>query len=399
MPKGKRGLIIAACVFLGAVLLFGGVLGTVALVRSARAVVSYRGVTLDEGCVNYLAATYKNVFLRENKLGERVSEALWEEPSDPNPNLTWGELLARNTESYVRSVTVRAYLFDRAEGLNNEDKKKIEEMREEVLSRAGSVADFNALGEPMGFTYSDYKEAMELIYKANRTLAAIYGDGGGALSSESYYGVCNEYFDEAYTRVKILFIRTETEFRVDEDGNRVVGSDGKDELRELSSGEKEKRLQDINDIRAAIDALLTGADEQMSPEYFSGFLGKYGYYPEYADSGFYLSSRSSYTRELASAEGGLLPVVEEALTMSEGEYGEVECDFGVCFIYKYAPDLDAYKSTSLESWFRDFYADASEYMFVESVSALIADAKVSDKLAELDIVAVPKNTDLVPRFE
>ena len=398
LPKGKRLAIIAVSVFLGAVLLFGGVLGTLALVRAASAVVSYRGVTLDEGCVSYLSATYKTVFIRNHRIGERISESLWESPSDPDPSLTWGELLARSTESYIKGVAVKAYLFDRATRLTAIDRETIEDMRAEVLARAGSVSEFNKQAEPMGFTYSDYKTAMELIYKANRAMAAIYGSDGSALSSESYYGVCNEYFAESYTRVKILFIRTETDFKVDEDGNRIPGVDNKDELRELSESEKEKRRKDISDIRDAISALLSGGDGQMSPEYFDSFFGKYGYYPEYRESGFYFSPYSSFTKEFVSSDSGLLPVFEAACDMSVGEYREVECDFGVCFVYKCENVGYAYLDGELEPFFSDFYLRAAEDMLATSVAELAVEVEISEDFYSIDLAALPYNTYLLTEY-
>jgi hypothetical protein len=89
---------------------------------------------------------------------------------------------------------------------------------------------------------------------------------------------------------------------------------------------------------------------------------------------------------------------EKVVTKTVDEENLIGMD-AVCFIYKYAPVAGAYKTPSLERWFSDFYSDASARMFVDSVSSLIADAVVSDKLAELDVIAIPKNTDLVPRFE
>ena len=187
-------------------------------------------------------------------------------------------------------------------------------------------------------------------------------------------------------------IRTETEFKVDEDGNRVVGPDNKDELRELSESEKEKRQKDISDIRDAISALLSGADGQMSPEYFDTFFGKYGYYPEYRTSGFYLSPRSSYTIELASEESGLLPVCEAAIDMTVGEYREVECDFGVCFVYKMEKTEYAYLDGDLEAFFSDFYLRVAENMLSESVAELAEEVQVKEELYALNLAALPYNS-------
>ena len=383
--KTKRILIISLSIFLSAVLLFGGVIGIAAVVRTARAVVSYRGVTMDEGVVNYLSATYKMVFLRDFGIGGQVYSGFWDEASSEDSDLTWGDVLRKNTESYIKSIAVRSYLYDRAGSLSAADKATLEEIREEILKRVGTVSEFNRLAEPMGFNYSDFKDAAELIYKANRAISAIYGSDGRALASESYYGVCNEYFESSYSRVRLLFIRTETEFSVDEDGNRIVGFDGRDELRELTDEEKAERQNDVENIRGAISALASGGNRQMSPEYFDTFLSKYGYYPEYAKSGFYLSPYSAFTKEFGSGESGLAAVVERSLTMNDGEYGEVECDFGICFIYKLKKTDYAYLDSTLDAFFSDFYARAAENMFSESMAELSLDAKIKDEFYKIDL--------------
>ena len=123
-------------------------------------------------------------------------------------------------------------------------------------------------------------------------------------------------------------------------------------------------------------------------------------------TGYYFHEDAESTIELSEA---FPEVVKAALEMKNGEFRKVNTSLidednligmeGVCFIYKYAPTKGAYMTTSLETWFSDFYSNASEHLFVESVATLINDATTTDKLAEIDFVAIPKNTDLVPRFE
>ena len=136
----------------------------------------------------------------------------------------------------------------------------------------------------------------------------------------------------------------------------------------------------------------------MSPEYFDNFLPKYGYYPEYAESGFYISPRSAYTKELASAEGGIMPVVLKALEMKEGEYSEVECDFGVCFIYKAVKKEYAYLDSELEVFFSDFYLKAAESMLSESVATLAAEVQVKEGFYSLNLADMPHNTLLMIEY-
>ena len=136
----------------------------------------------------------------------------------------------------------------------------------------------------------------------------------------------------------------------------------------------------------------------MSPEYFDTFLSKYGYYPEYAKSGFYLSPYSAFTKEFGSGESGLSSVVEKALNMNVGEYVEVECDFGICFIYKLKKTDYAYLDSTLDAFFSDFYARAAENMFSESVSELSSDVKMKDGFYEIDLENLAYNWQLVIEY-
>ena len=69
LSRGKKIIIISAAAFLCLVLILGAVLGTVSLVRRSRAVVSYKGVNMDEGVVNYLCMMAKlQLFQSEYRL-------------------------------------------------------------------------------------------------------------------------------------------------------------------------------------------------------------------------------------------------------------------------------------------------------------------------------------------
>ena len=403
--RGHSGVILAVAILVGAVLIFGIALGVIAAVRRATALVYYNGIALDEGVTNYLASTYKSKYLAY--LGSRTdleelgvfpadSEDFWSEEVPDGSGKLWADLLYENTVSYIKSLAVKAYLFDRASGLTSEDRENINSLTEQVLSyRAGGSRDeFNKKSADMGFDYSDFCTAQELIYKANRAGTATYGESGEVLSSDAYLSICNEYYNSAYSHVKILFIRTEDEFVVDEDGNRIEG-DGGDELRELTEKERAERQADIASIRAAIESLKNNGDEQMSPEYFDTFLSKYGYITEYFTTGMYFSEKSSFTEEFGDESGGLAPIVYTALTMEVGEYSEVEWESGICFVYRYENSEFGFLSSSVEAFFTDFYADAAEYVFTKSVSELVQDVELGEGFDEIDLVALKYNWELV----
>ena len=157
----KRKIIpIVICVILAIILALGILLGTVMIVKEALAVVSYNGITMDEGVASYLKATYKVKFIEKLKgrlagSGVNVTDTnyFWGLVADGYQDTTYGELLERDVEKYVRSVAVGAYLFDRYSSLNSEARAWISESTDAVLVREaeGSTDKFDELAAPMGF--------------------------------------------------------------------------------------------------------------------------------------------------------------------------------------------------------------------------------------------------------
>jgi hypothetical protein len=341
--------------------------------------------------VEYISA------LRSSGVNATDTEAFWSSKDDTGA--TYGESFRTLAEQYLKEVVATAYLFDRYAKLNKEDKEKIKATCRDVLEyQAGGDEDkFNETAAKYGFDYDSFCDAVELLYKSTSSYSAIYGADGTGIYGDN--ASCEKYLSE-YSHVQFIFIRTAQKLTTDSDGNTV--------LVDLTESERAERAALIDTLAKAIDATKNGADGQMTPAMFEIYLDK-----KYNDgdtsmnsTGYYLHENAETTAELAVA---FPEVVKVALEMENGQFEKVVTTTvdednligmdAVCFIYKYAPTSGAYKTPSLERWFSDFYSDASEKMFVESVSALIKDAKTTDKLFELDIVAIPKNTELVPRFE
>lgn len=397
---GKRALIIFIAAFLSLALVFGATLGVIAIVKRAGSVVSYDGVTMNKEVASFFISRFKVEYisaLRSSGVNVTDTEAFWNSKDDTGA--TYGESFRTLAEQYLKEVVATAYLFDRYAKLNKEDKEKIKATCRDVLEyQAGGDEDkFNEIAAKYGFDYDSFCDAVELLYKSTSSYSAIYGADGTGIYGDN--ASCEKYLSE-YSHVQFIFIRTAQKLTTDSDGNTV--------LVDLTESERAERAALIDTLAKAIDSTKTGADGQMTPAMFEIYLDK-----KYNDgdtsmnsTGYYLHENAETTAELAIA---FPEVVKVALEMENGQFEKVVTTMvdednligmdAVCFIYKYAPTSGAYKTPSLERWFSDFYSDASEKMFVESVSALIKDAKTTDKLSELDIVAIPKNTELVPRFE
>ncbi len=398
--NGKRALIIFVSVFLSLAIVLGATLGIIAIVKSARSVVSYEGVTMTKPVASFFISRFKVEYisaLRASGVNALDTPAFWAAKDDTGT--TYGESFRALAEQYLKEIVATAYLFDRYAKLEKEDKEAIESTCRDVLEyQAGGDEDtFDSLAEKYGFDYDSFCDAVELLYKSTRSYTAIYGADGTGVYGDT--ASCEDYLSE-YSHVQFIFIRTSKKLTTDGEGNTVAV--------DLSAEERAEREALISTLTNAIDAIENDTDGQMTPAMFEIYLdGEYNDGDTSMNStGYYLHENAETTAELAEA---FPEVVAAALEMEIGEFRRVNTSLidednligmdGVCFIYKYAPASGAYATSSLEDWFSDFYSDASEHLFVEAVSTLIVDAKTTEKLSELDFVAIPKNTEFVPRFE
>lgn len=366
--SSKNALIIALAAVLGAILLFGIVLGTVTMIAEASAAVSYGGVRVKKGVAAYLASTYKASYSGS------------------------ADQLEEKTEEYIRRVVAAAYLFDRASSLDDTAKDWIKTNTAEVLDyKAGdSVEEFNKMSEPMGFDYSDFCKATELLYKASASITALYGVGGANLSYSDNSSVVTPYFD-TYTHVKIVFIRTEDKFVRDENGNRVQDENFNDKTIALTDEQKARVQADIAEAVELMNNANNGTGAEMSLDKFNSYYDTYNDDPANKDDGYYFHSSSAFTAEYAEEYPNL---VEKALSMSVGEWGTSTDGTTVCLIYKYSPILHDYAASDMSQFFSDFYSDAAEYLFIGEVEEIAEDVKVKGKYEKIAVSSLKKNSNL-----
>lgn len=370
----KKVLPILVCSLLGLLIVFGIVLGTIAIVKEAKSVVSYRGVRVDKGVAAYLASTYKAAYKGDKDDTAALDAAI---------------------EQYIRRIVVAAYLYDRTSKLDEFGKQWIENNVNEVLEykAEGSIAVFNKQAEPMGFNFKDFKRGTELIYKATSALDAIYGANGSRLSyaDADTTRLCEEYF-AGYTHIKILFIRTETKYALTDEGDRMPNGDGTDMTIGLTPEAKAARLEDIARITELVENTRTGVGSMMSLEELNYYYEKYNDEPAYAESGYYLHPNSDFTAYL-EGKGGYPNLTKTALSMNIGDWAKTTDGEVVCFIYRYAPLSPDYADSDMYRFFTDFYSDAAEHFFMRSVDEIAPDVKVKDKYHKLGLSGLKKNPD------
>ncbi len=391
--NGKGALIKFIAIFLGAVLLLFAVLGAVSALWGANDVVKYGGVGFDAGVVNYLLSYYKYNYLKVlRNTVPTAADTEWFWSQEESEGVSYGDSLRDSAREYIKELIVSVYLYDSYSRLSSEERGKIKDAcREVLLYKASSDEDrFNALSEPHGFDYSDFEAASTVLYKSYKAKELIYGTDGSKL--EGFSELCNEYLEKEYAHVRLMFIRTETKFVLDENGNRVIGDDGRDLTEKLSDDEKAQRLAAIEELDLAIFGKENDLDMQISPEMFSLYQERYSEGDSSKNqSGYYFADGAEYTEEFRSAYAS---VVDTALAMKVGDYKRVSTDAGVCYIYRIAAESGAYTDTS-DGFFSDFYTDCANYSFSSSLTTLSKDVSLTEKYEECDIVAIPYNSDLI----
>ncbi len=393
-PSSKRLFIIFTSVFMSLVLLFGAVFGTVTIVRNSRAVLKYKNTLMPEGVARYLAASYKYDYLAMREGVDKSDTAsFWS--SMASGGMTYGDILTERTDKYLKAVLVGSYLFDKNTSLSESDKAKIDNYVDEIVTyRAdGSREKFNELAEPCGFDLDDFRRAMEMIYKYETAKTVIFGFDGYSLSQGGYTTECENYL-EGYTHVKLMFIRTDEQYVMDNETGKLVSV-------ELSAEQVAAQYAKIEHIRELIaNASYEGTSgtggAEMTPSYFENYareeLRFFGSGETAVD--YYFRLGTSFTGWYLTAEGDVdsgngTKIVNKSLEIGIGEYAEIETDFGACFIYRDEVERGAYSQSTYEDFFSDFYSKLSDHIYERELLVYIEDVTEKKKYSRLDFIGTP----------
>ena len=393
--KQKRNfLLIFVCIFVAIVVILGAVLGIISSMRKAKALVSYRGVIMSEEVASYFVTRYKYEYMRElRRAGANPEDTYGFWNKDAGEGKSYGEILEARTRNYIAQILVSNYLFDKYGKLTSEERELISDEAEAYLydQAEGSKSKFNELAAEFGFSYSSFKQATEMYYKYLSASSIFCGANGENMKNQT--ALVNESISE-YSHVKLLFIRTETTYVLDDDGNRVTEPGGAYEMRDLTDAEKAERALLISKIDAQIDASNSNQDNAMGKEAFEIYLKNNDEGdPSMHSSGYYFHENSDFTKAFKE---DFPAIIEKAYELSENKCGKAELDFGVCYIYKYEPSVNDLEVDALEECFSDFYTNLALEFFVRTLDACINDVEFKDGFGEINVLDVPYNENLRP---
>lgn len=379
---GNRILIISLCAFLLAVIIFAATLGIIAAIRQGSYIVSSGFIGLDDGVCSYLSSVYKAQYKGELSKKYNVSdtEAFWNS-KDEDGNV-FGELLKEKTKAYIRAVVASSALFDKYTTLSSSDRQRIEKFEYEALYRFdSSVSKYNEAMAKYGFDFSDFKYAAELLYKAESAEIKMFGDYGSVASS--FYSDCEEFYKK-YSHVYLVFVREETTFVLDENGNRVVDENGFDKLRDLTEKERAERALRIEKLTAAANGINEG---NVNPERYFELMDEYdeGDRKSHAD-GYYFMKDAAYTKEFSEAFPEVTAAVEE---LGVGKCAEVDVSVGKCFIYKVEREKEAYVDTASDWCFSDFFPHIASVVYPRIYKEAADAVSFSELWDSFDPVKIP----------
>ena len=385
MSKNNRILLIFVCVFLSVVLIFGSVFGIILAIEEANAVVRIGSVRMDEGIVRVLASHYKRLhiqgLLRGGYADAEDDAEFWS--SLHKNGKSQGEIYTESLRDYIAGIAAGCNLYYEIGSLTDADREIIDAKVNAFISYYGSKEKFNELASPFGFDFDDFRRAMELTYVSELAFSAVYGFEGASLKASTAEAVaqCAEYLS-TYSRVKLLFISNEKISEKNAEGEFVE--------RDLTEGELAEREKWAKELRDAITAAETGSDGAITEQMFNIYLEKSDGDPEMHDMGYYFSETGDQTVKFAEYYP---EVVKKALDMKIGEYAEVDCRIGKCFIYKCTPVDKAYKDEE-NLFLSDFYSDAAVYLYTNAIAALSSEVVFKENYGSIDTLAIPVNDRL-----
>lgn len=341
---------VVICVSIALALVVGFTFALISGIKSAWALVKYDGITIDEGGVNYLAAYYKTIYIRDMRIigvNAADTEEFWQ--SKTPSGITYGEDFNKSFANYLRSVVAAASIYQSYSKYTKDDRKIVRQTSNDILRDCaeGSVDVFNEITEKYGFDYSDFQRTVGILYRAEHAIDAVYGKGGEGIKEKTE--LCEEYL-EKYTHVSLLFVHLNNE---------------------MTEEELSAKQEIIDTLSMAIEAKNTKTDGAITEEMFENYLLNSDGDPAMFSSGYYFRRGAEKTKEFSESYPEIL---DASILMSVGDYKMVECSTGVCFIYKSDVKSGAYADES-NPYFSDFYSSAASYHYAKLLSSTMSEVE------------------------
>lgn len=332
--------------------------------------VKYNNTGITEGMYEYMYASLKRFYL-DTYDDIRDNADAWAEKVTEDQ--TYAEYVDSKIRETISVFVISAELYDSyGYSINSEGRALIsEEVQSAVDYFGGEEKLTESLEENFGMTGEDLRKVYEIQYKYERMLY----DSGMVQADDV---ARDEYYNEKYIRIKLIYIGTKNGYKTDDEGNLIINGNSY-EMYELSAEEKADKIALADDILSRVERGELTFDDAYADTDVNEF--DVSGYP----NGLYFG-RDNY------ADTGLIEVAETAFDMEVGDVGRVSDENGEFLICRYELIDGAYDSAEDYSQFADLDELCAKYKFDKRMQELLSgielDEEISDKYSVTNVSPV-----------
>ncbi len=324
--------------------------------EDAKPAITFRDTVITENEYCYYMSTYKGMFLAT--MGQTSdNSAYWS--GQISDGVTVGDYVGALAVNEVMTYAVLLGLFDEyGLSLSVPEINSVDSAVSTYVNAAGGKGALNSILSAYAINIDMLREIKLDALKIKKVQEYMMGEGDIIVSTDADR---TEYFNDAYKRVKYIFISNQKDYVRELDGSLAKNEDGSYKTRDITDTEKAEKAALVEELK---ERLADGEDfEALLSEYTMdvGML----HFPD----GYYYTSTSSYV------ETGLRTALAEA---EIGELVNVETDAGWYIAKPYALEEGAWKKEENAAMFTNFEAMVNTLKMQEFISDFADEVILAD---------------------
>ena len=326
----------------------------------------YEGYSFSEGMYLYWMKNWKAYYVN-NYSDVSDTEEFWN--AENTSGLTNEEYLTRQIETRIKYYLIAQKLFDDLKlTLDEEVKDAIESDINDQIEYYGSKSEFNtALSEEYGINISVLRSIFTAEEKYQKVYDHLYDTASGINTATP--DDLESYYRDNYVRVKYVMFLKDVKYVYDENGKRVMDSNGYYKFDELTDDEK---AQVKANFERVYDDVSSGGD---IGQYMKEYMEEFGYDASEYPNGYYISADDymTHTADVTSA----------ALEMNIGEVRKLETESSYFVIQKFELIDNAYSTIPDSDQFTYLVAYCNNEKFSKEFNTyaenIIVDSEITGK--------------------